>query len=175
MAKCFNPRPRTEGDHQQSRGAHARQGFNPRPRTEGDREPEPKPPIMQPVSIHAPARRATHLRLSFRTTPTSFNPRPRTEGDSWRESGYSDGTMFQSTPPHGGRRVVGQPVDLVGDVSIHAPARRATQAFGQGDDEDDVSIHAPARRATRDRDSHRRDRGVSIHAPARRATASRGH
>jgi len=33
-----------------------------------------------------------------------FNPRPRTEGDSYGYTITGIGGLFQSTPPHGGRR-----------------------------------------------------------------------
>ena len=54
------------------------------------------------VSIHAPAREATR----FRILPSS-------------------GSLFQSTPPHGRRRVAGE-IKMLTGVSIHAPAREAT-------------------------------------------------
>jgi len=99
----FNPRPRTRGDAQKRTGKHGR----------------PK------VSIHAPARGATHLRPG-RSGGESFNPRPRTRGDSgssWKRrgddvsihapargatpqfAGAARCYTFQSTPPHEGRRV----------------------------------------------------------------------
>ena len=96
----------------------------------GRRARVPAPgPADRPVSIHAPARRATLRALLvvigyvlFQSTPPhggrrylseiqrrlypGFNPRPRTEGDV------------------GGRSIAGSPAH----VSIHAPARRATIA-----------------------------------------------
>src|SRR5260370_105880 len=84
--------------------------------------------------------------------------------------------MFQSTPPHGGRRFLRRSEDQGFDVSIHAPARGATSlAAGPPQRDQRVSIHAPARGAT--------TRGwgdrhlvpiVSIHAPARGATSAAG-
>ena len=107
------------------------------------------------VSIHAPARGATSSRIlqcgcvrssAFQSTPPhggrppvarvlqgrqsgGFNPRPRTGGDP-----------FRTTWPRTGRN----------EVSIHAPARGATYADGEGTvlDQWGVSIHAPARGAT---------------------------
>ena len=55
-------------------------------------------------------------------------------------------------------------------VSIHAPARGATQYRGGGAEGNLVSIHAPARGATREAGFSDRDVSVSIHAPARGAT-----
>ena len=55
--------------------------------------------------------------------------------------------MFQSTPPRGGRHSEHRPLrKLV--VSIHAPARGATQQQTTREDKTTVSIHAPARGAT---------------------------
>ena len=57
-----------------------------------------------------------------------------------------------------------------GLVSIHAPARGATERGGDLDRVRSVSIHAPARGATNAPKSSRASRIVSIHAPARGAT-----
>ena len=78
MKPCFNPRPRTGGDLLKKicrfRGL---------------------------VSIHAPARGATSYPAPL-SQPLSFNPRPRTGGDKGpQDKGL--GSLFQSTPPHGGR------------------------------------------------------------------------
>ncbi len=80
-SECFNPRPRTGGDGDVVDGFNACNG----------------------VSIHAPARGAT---LSLNTATgaiTGFNPRPRTGGDP-SNCVTPLFLMFQSTPPHGGRR-----------------------------------------------------------------------
>ena len=56
------------------------------------------------VSIHAPARGATAIRLRSRSVTSGFNPRPRAGGDRQRSPATS----------------------RADDVSIHAPARGAT-------------------------------------------------
>ncbi len=169
LTLCFNPRPRTEGDASSSRSEPYAACFNPRPRTEGDSASRSPSPIS-----------------------SSFNPRPRTEGDLSLANTNIAHYKFQSTPPHGGRRERRQPAGDLRQVSIHAPARRATtgrrpyRACGssfnprprtEGDgrpvERDDlllVSIHAPARRATLFAGRRLVDARVSIHAPARRAT-----
>ena len=81
-----------------------RRRFNPRPRTRGD-------------SASLPSRWSTH----------SFNPRPRTRGDQQTPTATAKPTKFQSTPPHEGRPTEGGGVDGAAWVSIHAPARGATQ------------------------------------------------
>ena len=59
------------------------------------------------------------------------------------------------------------------NVSIHAPARGATDAVKVLQEQGVVSIHAPARGATASLTEISTKIGVSIHAPARGATESR--
>ena len=125
------------------------------------------------VSIHAPAREATRPFASHHLRLRRFNPRPRAGGDSGPSTGTSCVFLFQSTPPRGRRRAQQRDRPRRGDVSIHAPAREATQYLigilskisrfnprpRAGGDSDQrparalgakVSIHAPAREATTD-------------------------
>jgi len=78
--------------------------------------------------------------------------------------------MFQSTHPRGVRHVADKCQTYQQCVSIHAPARGATQLRTNPVELVAVSIHAPARGAT----AASCDLGVvshvSIHAPARGAT-----
>ena len=105
--------------------------------------------------------------------------------------------MFQSTPPHGRRRLYRFSTHLAMQVSIHASAREATQKKSAITRKQDVSIHASAREATNmsstiltiswsfnprlrtggDQNVHLPpclSAPVSIHASAREATAWRG-
>ncbi|GFP21253.1 hypothetical protein HKBW3S06_00479 [Candidatus Hakubella thermalkaliphila] len=59
---------------------------------------------IDPVSIHALARRATAMAIFAQSDQISFNPRPRTEGDMSEMEIASDLQLFQSTPSHGGRQ-----------------------------------------------------------------------
>ena len=101
------------------------------------------------VSIHAPARGATRVVTSFSRAsgfqstpprggrradgasspwPRCFNPRPRAGGDLYFSCWKCSSVGFQSTPPRGGRPA---PLHLhrnAEGVSIHAPARGATQS-----------------------------------------------
>ena len=80
----FNPRPRTGGDSVTLVVAAASVSFNPRPRTGGD----PRSPTWICVL-------------------DSFNPRPRTGGDPGPMGlSFNERDLFQSAPPHGGRRAV---------------------------------------------------------------------
>ena len=109
-----------------------------------------------------------------------------------RRDAWMPPVMFLSMLPRGERLPEGLPDFKALDVSIHAPARRATGIrrtlhhasrgfYPRSRAESDVivvavaaggpvSIHAPARRATRRPDLGKLLVGVSIHAPARRAT-----
>ena len=71
---------------------------------------------------------ATSLRYS---AAASFNPRSRTGSDLSWASGKLPNRMFQSTLPHGERRMICHCVRYPIGVSIHAPARGATQRLLQ--------------------------------------------
>ena len=77
---------------------------------------------------------------------------------------------FQSTPPHGGRLWRDLVVDDSVGVSIHAPAWGATQSLHTSTIGYLVSIHAPAWGATPLICLGQSKQGVSIHAPAWGAT-----
>ena len=103
------------------------------------------------------------------------------------------GVGFQSTLPRGERRLPPITYTQCRSISIHAPARGATQQESSYNPGIYISIHAPARGATRlpynahdfFKDFNPRSRegsdgegcrikakpGISIHAPARGATA----
>ncbi len=134
-----------------------------------------------------------HLRLRINNLLSSFNPRPRMGGDTLRPCTRSAWRVFQSTPPHGGRREMMDSETFFFGVSIHAPAWGATSSTPRssrkatgfnprprmgGDwyfavtayNADAVSIHAPAWGATVIRHQNSTVLLVSIHAPAWGAT-----
>ena len=78
--------------------------------------------------------------------------------------------QFQFTRPRGARPLFAQRQVATDGVSIHAPARGATELPKPIDNAHVVSIHAPARGATAIEADMREAREVSIHAPARGAT-----
>jgi len=147
-----------------------------------------------PVSIHAPARGATDFAglgmvpLKFQSTPLhegrrygirtsgrrlAFQSTPLHEGR--RESNLTppkDADKFQSTPLHEGRQRDARVKENLHGVSIHAPARGATEVHLGPDLHGRVSIHAPARGATPLCLRGTLAQAVSIHAPARGATRS---
>ena len=147
----FNPRPRTGGDVNDGPGVILTTKFQSTPPHGGRREcgepahrgsnvsihapargatyaddPRPETIYAIAVSIHAPARGATRAASWWRPRTTCFNPRPRTGGDDERRDAIQAHDKFQSTPPHGGRRVKRSPSLTKLQVSIHAPARGAT-------------------------------------------------
>ena len=105
---CFNPRPRVGGDpgirSHRERGSDTFQSTPPR----GGRPAFHRDAGRhQAVSIHAPAWGATGDVPELRgdtMTDIRFNPRPRVGGDSSLHGGISStASLFQSTPPRGGR------------------------------------------------------------------------
>ena len=99
-----------------------------------------------------------------------FNPRTREGCDVVYVGLMPACLLFQSTHPRGVRhkaRKVG--ICNVG-ISIHAPARGATQKVLSHYKSPRISIHAPARGATHRRGGQGVCRQISIHAPARGAT-----
>ncbi len=101
----FNPRPREEGDLAGSVIEPRISRFNPRPREEGDQ-----------------------IRKICWRSAEGFNPRPREEGDIKRRCDLDGVEKFQSTPSRRGRLVfTSRP--WMGEVSIHALAKRATRGL----------------------------------------------
>ena len=145
------------------------------------------------VSIHAPARGATHDGRR-RRRGKCFNPRSRAGSDQLHTVMATRPRAFQSTLPRGERRPTPAVSSAASAVSIHAPARGATSCSSAwsastsrfnprsraGSDSladaaqvrsQRVSIHAPARGATGVNSRQSMPWLVSIHAPARGATA----
>ena len=146
---CFNPRARTGRDvmlrDKQYKNEYC---FNPRARTGRDMLSLPSLDSLGCVSIHAPARGATHqskpdlqgqdvsthapargaTSSGTRKAPPSlgFNPRARTGRDGNLAGNWSRGLAFQSTRPHGARHTTIVDTTETELVSIHAPARGAT-------------------------------------------------
>ena len=121
------------------------------------------------VSIHAPARGATRAKarasLSWRFQFT--RPRGARRGERRLRSPKA---RFNSRAREGrDRRRLALPAHPP-QVSIHAPARGATNAARARARQARVSIHAPARGATLPAAAPGRLIPVSIHAPARGAT-----
>ena len=121
--------------------------FNPRARVGRDEEAV-EASLGGIVSIHAPAWGATWLNQECQTHGSCFNPRARVGRDLGSPSFLSQSVRFQSTRPRGARPGFELVDQLLGDVSIHAPAWGAT---GHNDVMSyliSVSIHAPAWGAT---------------------------
>ena len=80
---------------------------------------------------------------------TGFNPRTRTGCDTMFPLNMRGRFRFQSTHPHGVRRRIIAKIICGIEVSIHAPARGATNKTNKSGTRLNVSIHAPARGATK--------------------------
>ena len=143
------------------------------------------------VSIHAPARGATHWLRPWTASQWFQSTRPR--GARLTVSIFvMTSAMFQSTRPRGARPPRGHSVSrplrfnpraragrdaafaVIGDVEWLFQSTRPRGARRDicriDESEVEVSIHAPARGATHVLQARAADREVSIHAPARGAT-----
>ncbi len=100
-----------------------------------------------------------------------INPRPRAGGDPTASARPTRSRSFNPRPRAGGD-MAGEVCYLPNDVSIHAPARGATEITNRGLVKTLVSIHAPARGATEGGNCESQLHQVSIHAPARGATSA---
>ena len=147
--------------------------FQSTPSQRGRRPSSSRPHRTQTVSIHALAKRATHLNVTLCVKLCCFNPRPRKEGDTGKHRYPSTSSLFQSTPSQRGRPLVNILVTLVRKVSIHALAKRATRFIVYIITCLCVSIHALAKRATKVEFLGHIKLIVSIHALAKRATAGK--
>ena len=103
---------------------------------------------------------------------THFNPRSREGSDVLSAPPGSDSGISIHAPAKGATQIA-DALKAVCAISIHAPAKGATrtaQGAGKGAE---ISIHAPAKGATRIRQRTGRIRAISIHAPAKGATPPR--
>ncbi len=126
------------------------------------------------VSIHAPARGATRRWCAARTCRSSFNPRARAGRDTPRRLMVVLSRRFQSTRPRGARRMHARcPRHSLQSMFQSTRPRGARRPDGRDVCDDRVSIHAPARGATDTRARRLATGIVSIHAPARGATCAR--
>ena len=127
--------------------------------------------LKELISIHAPAWGATPWKVPMILTARYFNSRPRVGGDYAWVSDSAAASVFQFTPPRGGRQGLRGRLRTGGGISIHAPAWGATKIFLGNVKKGLISIHAPAWGATGEcpPSGHSR-RPISIHAPAWGAT-----
>ena len=106
-------------------------------------------------------------------TPLHFNPRSREGSDGSNPDAFQQRILFQSTLPRRERLELSSPTLLdTKSISIHAPAKGATDYFFIQLAQSKISIHAPAKGATSERGVGSRYPEISIHAPAKGATAS---
>ena len=77
-----------------------------------------------------------------------FNPRSREGSDTGWNTHSSADSIFQSTLPRGERHSTYILLLSKNTISIHAPARGATNLISASIHFDKISIHAPARGAT---------------------------
>ena len=124
------------------------------------------------ISIHAPAKGATARQRQAHRGRKDFNPRSREGSDVCIDLISCVKTLFQSTLPRRERRCsarlgkihrnfnprsregsdLPEPFKLIHHlrISIHAPAKGATQTISVATATQVISIHAPAKGATKD-------------------------
>ncbi len=99
------------------------------------------------ISIHVPTRGTTNSSISdFNSAFISIHV--PTRGTTAVGSAQTQGIVFQSTSPRGGRH--GDVVDTIVKyrISIHVPTRGTTQASVQRPNVSNISIHVPTRGTT---------------------------
>ncbi len=151
----------------------APRSFNPRPCARGDPVTRHSSAPPGRVSIHAPARGATSRSTVHARRRMGFNPRPCARGDLRGRNYAKRRWTFQSTPLREGRRHIPDRRVAGAAVSIHAPARGATNKQAATATSNVTFQSTPLREGRRvelGMDDGREF--VSIHAPARGATAS---
>ena len=122
-------------------------GFNPRTHTGCDTRGNQSYHITL-VSIHAPTRGATWRPIVLVFARVGFNPRTHTGCDASHRGRFGQAEGFQSTHPHGVRRLHSHSLSGHTRVSIHAPTRGATISYPNDSAQERGSIHAPTRGAT---------------------------
>ena len=154
FAQLFRSTPPHGGRPPSGCSAQAPRGFDPRPRTGGDTDCVAAD-LLAHVSIHAPARGATHrlhqpspsARVSIHAPArgatglvnkrslecAGFDPRPRTGGDMSARNPCSGYDVVSIHAPARGATGRTNPLRSLRHVSIHAPARGATMVASGGD------------------------------------------
>ena len=143
----FQSTPPRGGRRTSRRGHHGANCFNPRPRVGGDLIMILRREVPISVSIHAPAWGATSARTSLLPMASVFQSTPPRGGRPRLAASTGRSARFQSTPPRGGRPAV--------RLTIWPPMRFNPRPRVGGDSSPScstrakfVSIHAPAWGAT---------------------------
>ena len=144
----FNSRPCERGDDLRRRQTVRERKFQFTPLREGRRSRRAAKEDTQRISIHAPARGATHSADIQDGVIVQFQFTPLREGRPQGACLVLILLVFQFTPLREGRLIHTAIFILQSNISIHAPARGATTVFRSNPDRKQISIHAPARGAT---------------------------
>ena len=112
--------------------------------------------------------RLTHLNLNL--TAEDFNPRSREGSDAYRSTTGARERQFQSTLPRRERHQEENGLEATILFQSTLPRRERRLAFNIKSTNDNISIHAPAKGATNKRFRFLPHLPISIHAPAKGAT-----
>ena len=165
----FNPRAREGRDADWRAAGLALQAFNPRAREGRDGGFKPLQ-LSRVLSIHAPARGATSAPFGSAARNNFQSTRPRGArpcADAWTAKELAFNPRARE-----GRDRLRRRRAACAKLSIHAPARGATDSGCHRMHARMLSIHAPARGATHLHVAELVGEDLSIHAPARGATSS---
>ena len=128
--RCFDPRSRAGSDYRQACSDLPPQCFDPRSRAGSDRRAGQHAKARKDVSIRAPARGATPLRMHGPMRADRFRSAlPR--GERRITEQYADRPGFRSALPRGERHYASLLSSRHEIVSIRAPARGATSRRSQ--------------------------------------------
>ena len=194
--KHFNPRSREGSDGGARLHRERRRYFNPRSREGSDKN---RFQFCNGFNIFQSTlpRRERRQRCYSDNGSNHFNPRSREGSDRSHLLSRQKCSSFQSTLPRRERPAEPQVKNAACDISIHAPAKGATQESSPLHYITNISIHAPAKGATiaesmrflpeqhfnpRSREGsdrlhagfHSRSQVISIHAPVKGATPRHG-
>ena len=145
--KHFNSRPSARGDFSRCSASRPRKYFNSRPSARGDYRNYATQEVNL-ISIHAPPRGATNIRVFIEEGEPNFNSRPSARGDANIVRNIPTKEIFQFTPLREGRR---QSRRLAYPTWIYfnsRPSARGDLTIDYVSGIIPISIHAPPRGAT---------------------------
>ena len=146
-SRYFNPRSREGSDAAGLHTAAPVRHFNPRSREGSDVPQDLHLLSALCISIHAPAKGATWQAVRSRRV-SHFNPRSREGSDERPAQLWARLRHFNPRSREGSDRIAEPGTYDVASISIHAPAKGATDNNRPRNACGFISIHAPAKGAT---------------------------
>ena len=126
--------------------------------------------LARRISIHTPARGVTGVVYGRNGCHQHFNPHSRTGSDKNSRHSVVLPLQFQSTLPHGERRLHTPVPATVSDFNPHSRTGSDSESKGSDSSGTAISIHTPARGVTITILDNDFSYPISIHTPARGVT-----